>query len=123
MKKDLDVDAECIARLTQYGTQQCVTVWYVRVRDCTYVMVCYDTVRSVTYGMVLYVRVRYATVHYHMLPYCLIVQMSRYSTVWFGMIWYNTLRYGMFQKCYATVRYVSVRSCWFSIGSQCSVVA
>lgn len=35
MKKDPDVDAECIARLTQHCTQQCVTVWYVIVRDCT----------------------------------------------------------------------------------------
>lgn len=75
MKKDLDVDAECIAGLTQYSTQQCVTVWYVIEPDCT---VRNGMLRTIRYGLL------------PMVWYC-----------WYVTICYGTVS---LQKCHGTVR-------------------
>lgn len=108
MKKDLDVDAECIAGLTQYATLQCVTVWYVIVRDCTVRngMLRYGTLRPILYGllpMVWYCMLWYVTLWYITICYGTVSLQKCHGTVRNGMVWYNTLRYGMLQKCYGTV--------------------
>lgn len=111
MKKDLNVDAEYIARLTRYGTQQCATVWYVIVRDCTVRndMLRYCTVCYLWYGTICYGTLRYGTICYRT------VSLQKcHGTVRYGLVWYNTLRYVMVRDCmacYTTVRYVSVPYC------------